>query len=216
MKVILNDHVEHLGERGDSVVVKSGFARNYLLPKGLAYLDTAGNRKLFEQEQRTWEEMDLNRRGAAEKVAQAMRGTELLFERRAGEKDVLFGSVSVVDIARELAERGFDIDRRRVGLDHPIKELGTHDVAIMIHPEISVAVPVHVVRPGDQPAPSVATDAAVEAEAVEEAEAAEVVQESVTAQPAPVIEESEPTVVAPESDASEAPEAAEEDATELP
>ena len=94
MKVILNDHIEHLGERGDSVVVKPGYARNYLVPKGLAYLDTPGNRMRFEQEQNRWEEMDLHRRSAAEKVAAAMHGYGARFERRAGEKDVLFGSVS--------------------------------------------------------------------------------------------------------------------------
>ena len=236
MKVILNDHVEHLGERGDSVVVKPGYARNYLLPKGLAYLDTAGNRKRFEQEQRTWEEMDLGRRAAAEKVAQVMQGTELLFERRAGEKDVLFGSVNMVDISRELAQRGFDIERRRVQLDHPIKELGSFDVEIAVHPEISVTVPVHVVRPGGKPAPREETQAVAEgeaaeaaevaevaevadvveiAEAVEEADVAEGAQEIVKAQPESVIEGAEPTEVE-ETEVAESSEVPEEDTTELP
>ncbi len=150
MKVILNDHIDHLGERGDMVEVKPGYARNYLLPKGLAYLDTPGNRKRYAQEQRQWEEMDLERRTAAEKVAAEMRGTELTFERRAGEKDVLFGSVSVNDIGRELAGRGFDIDRRRILLDHPIKELGNFSVDVQVHRDIAVTIPVHVIRPGDQ------------------------------------------------------------------
>jgi len=215
MKVILNDHVEHLGERGDSVVVKPGYARNYLLPKGLAYLDTAGNRKRFEQEQRTWEEMDLGRRAAAEKVAQAMQGTELLFERRAGEKGVLFGSVNMVDISRELAQRGFDIERRRVRLEHPIKELGSHDVDIAVHPEISVTVPVHVVRPGGQPAPRKETEAVAEAEAAEVAEVAEGAQEIIEAQPEPVIEVAEPAAVE-ETEVAVPSEVPEEDATELP
>ena len=91
MKVILNDYIEHLGERGDSVTVKPGFARNYLLPKGLAYPDTPGNRKRFDEEQKNWEEMDLERRSAAEKLAADLDGNKLLFERRAGERDVLFG-----------------------------------------------------------------------------------------------------------------------------
>jgi len=154
MKVILNDHIDHLGERGDCVTVKPGYARNYLVPKGLAYFDSPGNRKQFEQEQQKWEEMDLERRSAAEKMAAEMTGTELLFERRAGEKDVLFGSVNLADIATALAERGFDIDRRRVLLDHPIKELGSFDVDIRVHRDIDVTVPVHVVRPGGQPGPS--------------------------------------------------------------
>jgi len=150
MKVILNDHVEHLGERGASVEVKPGYARNYLLPQGLAYLDTPGNRRLFDQQQNRWQEMDLSRRTAAEAVQVSMKGTELLFERRAGEKNVLFGSVTAADIGRELAEKGFEIDKRRVHLDEVIKELGNFEAIINIHREISVTVPVHVVRPGGQ------------------------------------------------------------------
>ena len=151
MKVILNDYIEHLGERGESVVVKPGYANNFLLPKGLAYPDTPGNRRRFEQEQNNWEEMDLERRSAGEKLAADLDGTKLAFERRAGEKDVLFGSVSVADIHRELQERGFDLDRKRIVLEHPIKELGAVDVVIQIHREISVTLPVRVVRPGEDP-----------------------------------------------------------------
>jgi large subunit ribosomal protein L9 len=151
MKVILNDYIEHLGERGESVVVKPGYANNYLLPKGLAYPDTPGNRRRFEQEQKQWEEMDIQRRSAGEKLAADLDGTKLAFERRAGEKDVLFGSVSVADIHRELQERGFDLDRKRILLEHPIKELGAFDVEVKIHRDISVTIPVRVVRPGEDP-----------------------------------------------------------------
>jgi len=151
MKVILNDYIEHLGERGDSVVVKRGYANNYLLPKGLAYADTPGNRRRFEQEQKQWEEMDLERRSAGEKLAAELDGTKLAFERRAGEKDVLFGSVNVADIHRELKERGFDLDRKRILLEHPIKELGAFDVVVHIHRDIQVTLPIRVVRPGEDP-----------------------------------------------------------------
>jgi large subunit ribosomal protein L9 len=151
MKVILNDHIEHLGERGDSVVVKPGYANNYLIPKGLAYPDNPGNRRRFGQEQKRWEEMDVRRRGAAEKLAVDLDGTKLAFERRAGENNVLFGSVSVADIARELAARGFEIDRKRVRLEHAIKELGSFDVVIHIHRDIDVTIPIRVVRPGEDP-----------------------------------------------------------------
>lgn len=151
MKVILNDFIEHLGERGDSVSVKPGYANNYLIPKGLAYIDTPGNRRRFQQEQKTWEHQDMQRRGAAEKLAAELEGTKLAFERRAGEKDVLFGSVTAADIATALADRGFDIDRRRIMLEHPIKELGAVDVVINIHRGIDVVVPVRVVRPGEDP-----------------------------------------------------------------
>lgn len=148
MKVILNDHVEHLGERGASVEVKPGYARNYLLPQGLAYLDTPGNRRLFEQQQNRWQEMDLKRRSAAEAIQASMEGVELLFERRAGEKDVLFGSVTTADIGRELVEKGFEIDKRRVHLADVIKELGNFEAVVNIHRDIAVTIPVHVVRPG--------------------------------------------------------------------
>ncbi len=151
MKVILNDYVEHLGERGDTVEVKPGYARNYLLPKGLAYLDTEGNRRRFAEEQNRWEELELRRRSAAEKAAQQMDGVELLFERRAGEKDALFGSVTSVDIARALSEKGYEVDRRRVVLAEAIKALGSYQVEVHIHREVRVSVPVHVVRPGEKP-----------------------------------------------------------------
>lgn len=159
MKVILNDHIEHLGERGDSVEVKSGFARNYLLPKKLAYLDTIGNRKLFEQEQDQWQEMDLKRKSAAEVVAGQMKGLELKFERRAGDKDVLFGSVTTTDIARELVEKGFEIDKRRIILADVIKEIGDFEAKVRVHRDIVVPLPVHVVRPGEEVASPAAEDA---------------------------------------------------------
>jgi large subunit ribosomal protein L9 len=162
MTVILNDYIEHLGERGDSVKVKPGYARNYLLPKGLAYIDTPGNRKRFDEEQHRWEEMDLKRRSAAESIFSEMQGLELIFERRAGEKDVLFGSVTSVDIAKELVARGFDIDKRRVLLSDPIKELGSTTVDIHVHRDINVTVPIHVVRPGEQPKAAEAEEAPTE------------------------------------------------------
>ncbi len=181
MRVILNDHVEHLGERGKVVDVKPGYARNYLLPKGLAYVDTPGNRKLFEQEQKRWEELDLKRRSAAEQVAASLEGVELLFERRASEKDVLFGSVTTHDIAAALAERGIEIDRRKIQLHSPIKELGSFEVPVAIHREITVSIPVHVVRPGEQPGAAGAAETATEE--TEEAPAVETAGEAAPAEP---------------------------------
>lgn len=151
MKVILNDYIENLGERGDVVEVKPGYARNFLLPKRLAYLDTPGNRRQFEQEQSHWEEFDLSRRTAAERLAKELEGVELLFERRAGEKDVLFGSVSAQDIARALEDRGIEVDKRRIMLENPIKTIGSFAVEVQIHREVQVALPLHVVRPGEEP-----------------------------------------------------------------
>ena len=172
MKVILNDYVEHLGERGDVVDVKPGYARNYLLPKGLAYPDTPGNRRLFEQEQKRWEEVDLKRRSAAEKLAGQLEGTELVFERRAGETDTLFGSVTSHDIAAELAGKGVEIERRRIGLHEPIKALGSYTVPVHVYRDLKVEITVHVVRPGQQPGEVEAAGGENEEPAVAQAPAA--------------------------------------------
>ena len=197
MKVILNDHIEQLGERGDSVVVKPGYANNYLIPKGLAYHDNPGNRRRFGQEQKRWEEMDVKRRGAAEKLAADLEGTKLAFERRAGENNVLFGSVNVADISRELAIRGFEIDRKRVLLEHAIKELGSFDVVVHIHRDIDVTVPVRVVRPGEDPdaaAPEFVAEGALEvSEEVKDAAEAEVTDNAVTMGDAAEVDESPET-----------------------
>lgn len=165
MKVILNDHIENLGERGDSVSVKPGYANNFLMPKGLAYPDTPGNRRQFTQDQKVWEEMDLSRLGAAKKLAAALEGTKLAFERRASEKNVLFGSVTVSDISLALTELGFNLDKQCVQLEHPIKELGLLDIVVHLHREIDVTVPVRVVRPGEDPdalAPEFVAEGALE------------------------------------------------------
>lgn len=190
MKVILNDYIEHLGERGDSVEVKPGFARNYLLPKGLAYPNTPGNQRRFDQEQKHWEEMDFSRRGAAEALAKDLKGAELIFERRAGEKDVLFGSVSVADIIKGLADKGFEIDRRRIMLEHPIKELGSFDVTLDIFRDIQIPLPVHVVRPGEEPKRGGAEEVVVKAAP------AAVAPVAVTAAEVDVVEETEPEAAA--------------------
>jgi large subunit ribosomal protein L9 len=203
MRVILNDYIEHLGERGDTVTVKPGYARNYLIPKGLAYPDTPGNRRRFDQEQSRWEEMDLSRRGAAEKMAGELTGTELLFERRASEKDVLFGSVSVVDMARELADRGFDVDKRRIALGQPIKALGSFEVDVYIHRDVKVTLPVHVVRPGEEPQAAAEQETEAEAAAVEEAAAVGGEEPAVETEPTAEVEpaaEAEPTVEAERED----------------
>jgi large subunit ribosomal protein L9 len=134
MKIILNDHVEHLGDRGATVEVKPGFARNYLLPQGLAYEATAANLARFKQEQKRWEIKEAN-----EKV-----GIELSFKRRAGEGDALYGSVTASDIAEALAERGIKIDRRRIALAQHIKRLGTFTAEIHLHREVRVPLMLHV------------------------------------------------------------------------
>ena len=164
MKIILNDYVENLGERGAVVEVKPGYARNFLLPRGLAYTYSAGNLRRFEQEQKHWEELELKRQSAAQAALQDVDGVELLFERRAGETDTLFGSVTNNDIARRLADRGYTIDKRRVQLSDPIKMIGSYDVPVQLHRDIVASLKVHVVRPGESAPTAEPAEEAIEAE----------------------------------------------------
>lgn len=150
MKVILNDHVEHLGDRGTICEVKPGFARNFLIPKKLAYEATAGNLARFKQEQRLWLEAQQRQKAQAELLAGKIAGLELSFVRRAGEGDALYGSVTASDVAEALAEKGFEVDRRRIELAQHIKRLGTFAAELHLHREVRVPVTVHVLRAGEQ------------------------------------------------------------------
>ncbi len=144
MKVILNEHVEHVGERGATIEVKTGFARNYLIPKGLAYQATAANLARFKQEQKRWEVKEANEKVEAEAQAAHLTGIELTFKRRAGEGDALYGSVTSSDVAEALHERGIKIDRRRIQLAQHIKRLGTFTAEIHLHREVRVPLTLHV------------------------------------------------------------------------
>jgi large subunit ribosomal protein L9 len=144
MKVILNDHVEHLGERGATIEVKPGFARNYLIPKGLAYEATAANLVRFKQEQKRWEVKEAKEKVEAEAQAANLTGIELTFKRRAGEGDALYGSVTTSDVAGALHERGIKVDRRRIELGQHIKRLGTFTAEIHLHREVRVPLTLHV------------------------------------------------------------------------
>jgi large subunit ribosomal protein L9 len=150
MKVILNDHVENLGERGAICEVKAGYARNYLIPKGLAYVSNDSNKARFSQEQKRWEQKEAREKGVAEDLAAKLAGIELTFRRRAGEADALYGSVTASDVATALAERGFDVDRRRIQIAHHIKRLGTHEAGIHLHRDVRVPLAIHVEREGEE------------------------------------------------------------------
>lgn len=144
MEVILRDDIKSLGKAGDLVRVKPGYARNFLLPKGLAYEATEGNKKRIVAETRA-----RSARVAAEKdaaVADAARLTaiSLTFVRKAGEEGKLFGSITTQDIADGLAGQGHPVDKRRVELEHPIKSLGEHTVIIRLHPDVHADVRVTV------------------------------------------------------------------------
>jgi len=144
MKVILNDHVEQLGDRGTTVEVKPGFARNYLIPKGLAYEATAANLARFKQETKRWQVKQTKEKGEAEAMAASLAGIELTFKRRAGDEDILYGSVTASDIADALAERGITVERRKIALAQHVKRLGTFTAEIHLHRDVRVPVTLHV------------------------------------------------------------------------
>lgn len=145
MEVILREHVDNLGRRGDVVKVADGYARNYLLPRKLALLVTGENRKRIERERKVAEARELEEKQAAEAVATRLTALELSFERRVGENDTLYGSVTSADVAEALAAQGYEIDKRKVDLHEPLKQLGEFDVAVKIHREVTAHVKVHVV-----------------------------------------------------------------------
>jgi large subunit ribosomal protein L9 len=150
MKIILNDHVEHLGDRGAVCSVKSGFARNFLIPKGLAYEATPANMARFQQEQKRWALGEAKAKGQAEALAGQIAGTELTFVRRAGEGDALYGSVTSSDIADALAAKGYAIDRRKIELGQHVKRLGSFVAELHLHRDVRVPITLHVEREGGE------------------------------------------------------------------
>jgi large subunit ribosomal protein L9 len=159
MKVILIDEIRGLGTRGDVVNVKDGYARNYLLPKNLAREATTGNLKSIEQERKKWNALSQKEKEQAQKAADSVKGVKVTIEKRVGENNHLFGSVTSNEIADALAAKGVDVDKRRIELAHPIKTLGVHDVEVRLHREVTVQIKVEVVAQGverleEPPAPA--------------------------------------------------------------
>jgi len=148
MEVILREHVDNLGKRGEIVKVADGYARNYLLPRKLALLATEGNKKQIEREREKFEAKESEERKGAESVASRMAGVEIEIARRVGENDVLFGSVTAADIAEALTAKGFEIDRRKLLLNEPLKKLGEVDVPLKLHRDVTTNVKVKVVAEG--------------------------------------------------------------------
>lgn len=142
--ILLREDIETLGGRGEIVKVKAGYARNYLLPKGLATLATKGNVKQIEQERAALLKKAAVERATAEAQKDQMGNISLAFERKAGEGGTLFGSVTSMDIAQALQEKGYEIDRRRISLRDAIKETGEYTVKVKLHREVTLDVPVTV------------------------------------------------------------------------
>ncbi|MDJ0930843.1 50S ribosomal protein L9 [Breoghania sp.] len=150
MQVILLERVARLGQMGDTVRVRDGYARNYLLPQGKALRATKANQQRFESERAQLEARNLERRQEAEQVAAKLDGEAFVVIRSAGATGHLYGSVSTRDIANELTAGGFSAARNQVRLDAPIKTIGLHDVIIVLHPEVEVTVQVNVARSADE------------------------------------------------------------------
>ena len=151
-KILLREDLENLGGRGEIVKVKAGYARNYLLPQGLATLATKGNLKQIEQERAALLTKAATEKSTAEAQAEQMRDITLSFERKAGETGTLFGSVTTMDVAEALRAKGYEIDRRRIVMKDAIKETGDYTVNVKLHREVTLHVPVTVSAEGGSPA----------------------------------------------------------------
>ena len=145
IEVILREDVKSLGKAGELVRVKPGYARNFLLPQGLAFEATEGNKKRIAAETRARGTRDQAERTEAERFAATLGAVTLTLSGKAGEEGKLFGSITAQDIADALAAQGHQVDRRRIELEHPIKTLGHHTVEVRLHPEVHAEVRVSVV-----------------------------------------------------------------------
>jgi large subunit ribosomal protein L9 len=146
MEVILREHVDNLGRRGDVVKVAAGYARNYLLPRKLALPVTDANKKQIERERKNAEVRELEEKTQAEAFAKRLTETDISIGRRVGENDTLYGSVTSADIAHALTAKGFEIDKRKITLPEPLKALGEFTVPVKIHREVTAQVKVNVVK----------------------------------------------------------------------
>jgi large subunit ribosomal protein L9 len=146
MEVILREDIEKLGTRGDVVKVTPGYARNFLLPRRLAVAATSSNKGIVEQERQGHLRKEAKLQADAADLGKMMSSVEVTIAQKAGENDQLFGSVTAADVAVALEKLGYTIERRKVQLDEPIKTLGDFKVAVRLHKEVSIDIPVHVVR----------------------------------------------------------------------
>lgn len=144
MKVILTDEVKGLGHRGDVVTVAAGYARNFLLPKELAFPATPGNVKRLEQEKHRYDARMSKEKDHAQTIAKAIEGLTIVLKKKAGEHDALYGSVTSAELAEALAAKGVIVDKRRIDLEEPIKRLGQHTVHVKLHRDVSVGLTVEV------------------------------------------------------------------------
>ena len=150
MEVILLERISKLGQMGETVKVRDGFARNYLLPLGKALRANAANKARFEAERSTLEARNLERKSEAQKVADALGGKSFVVVRSAGETGQLYGSVAARDVADILAAEGFNVGRNQVELNTPIKTIGLHSVTLHLHSEVEIAIELNVARSAEE------------------------------------------------------------------
>jgi large subunit ribosomal protein L9 len=146
MEIILREDIEKLGTRGQVVKVAAGYARNYLLPKRLAVTATESNKKIVEQERQGHLRREAKLKNEAEDLAKILGGVTVTIAQKAGDNDQLFGSVTAKDITEALEKQNFSIDRRKIHLDEPIKQLGEHKVTVRLHREVPTEITVNVVK----------------------------------------------------------------------
>jgi large subunit ribosomal protein L9 len=145
MEVILREHVDNLGKRGEVVKVAAGYARNYLLPRKLALAVTEANRRQIDRERAAAEARDVEEKAQADALGQRVSQTEIEIARRVGENNTLYGSVTTADIAQALAAKGFEVEKRKIQLADPLKALGEYTIPVKIHREVIAQVKVKVV-----------------------------------------------------------------------
>ena len=148
MDVLLCEDVDNLGQRGQVVKVRSGYGRNYLLPQGLAIQASAGNKRMLDEQRRILAKREQREHLSAQGESEKIQGIELRFDRRVGEHGILFGSVTALDIAEALKERGIAVERRRIGLREHIKEVGEYDITIKLHRDVTPSIKVFVRKEG--------------------------------------------------------------------
>ncbi len=149
MEVILREDIDKLGTRGQMVKVTSGYARNFLLPKRLAVAATDSNRKIVEQERQAHLRREAKETADAGDLAKLMASVTVTIAQKAGENEQLFGSVTARDIGEALEKQGYTIDRRKILLADPIRQLGEHKVTIRLHRDVTIEIPVNIVREGE-------------------------------------------------------------------
>jgi large subunit ribosomal protein L9 len=146
MEVILREHIDNLGRRGEVVKVAEGYARNFLLPRKLALPVTEANKRQIERERVKFEAKEADEKKGAEAIAARLGAADVTIARRVGENDTLYGSVTAADIAESLARQGLEVDRRKIHLAEPIKQIGEVKVPIKIHRDVTANVTVKVVK----------------------------------------------------------------------